>query len=57
MSNQEIKERLQRLETTLEGVHVAGSDNLNSLLGSLQYISAWIEKLNASDVPEDEPES
>lgn len=57
MSNQEIKERLQLLKTTLEGVHVAGSDNLNSLLGSLQYISAWTEELNASDVPEDEPES
>ena len=48
--------KLRAILNTLEGVQVAGRENLDRLLGSMQAIDEVIQMLSAPPAPEKETE-
>lgn len=48
--------KLRAVLNTLEGVQVAGRENLDRMLGSMQTIEEVVQALSAPPAPEKEPE-
>ena len=47
MTHQDIITRLETLRKTLDRIEVRGADNLNALLGSIQYVDRLTAELAA----------
>lgn len=48
--------KLRAVLNTLEGVQVAGRENWDRMLGSVQAIEEVVQELSATPAPEKEPE-